>query len=158
AGFADKRQDLAALDRQVDAVDRPDSLRLDPAHDVAEVAADREVDLQIVDPEQLGHAGDTPSGAAAPRVDGAAATCAVALPATASMSEVGKRWQATRTPSEKRTSGGTTSVHTGIANSQRGANRQPGGGVRRSGGWPWITASWRRSPRRSGNEPTSLRV
>ena len=60
-------------------------------------------------------------------------------------SEVGYRWQATRTPSAKVTSGGTTSVQTGIANAQRGANRQPGGGLRRSGGIPGMTSSVRRS-------------
>src|SRR6185295_13337097 len=117
-------------------------------HEVADAAPDREVDLEVVESKELGHAEIG--------LDGAGADAAGAD--TVSMSDVGKRWQATRTPSENRTSGGTTSVHTFIANSQRGAKRQPGGGVSRSGGWPGMTSSVRRSALMFGNDPTSLRV
>ena len=56
------------------------------------------------------------------------------------------------------TSGGTTSVQTGIANAQRGANRQPGGGLRRSGGMPGMTSSVRRSAWMFGKAPSSACV
>src|SRR4029079_12908043 len=82
---------------------------------------------------------------------------AVASPAIGA-SEVGYRWQATRTPSANVTSGGTTSVQTGIANAHRGAKRQPGGGVGRAGGIPGIPSSVRRSAWMFGKAASSACV
>ena len=52
-------------------------------------------------------------------------------------------------------SGGTTSEQIAIAAKQRGANRQPGGGLRRSGGVPGITASVLRSVAMFGKAASS---
>ena len=49
-------------------------------------------------------------------------------------------------------------MQTGIANAQRGAKRQPGGGLRRSGGMPGMTSSVRRSAWMFGYAPSSAWV
>jgi len=46
----------------------------------------------------------------------------------------------------------STSRHAGLAYPQRGANGQPAGGSRKSGGEPGMPASSRRAPRSDGNE------
>jgi hypothetical protein len=91
ARFADEREDLALLEGYVDAVDRADRLRSDAADDVGEGTSDREVDLQTLDPEQLGHAGVAPSATAGPDVAVAELAGAEAPLETVSMSEVGNR-------------------------------------------------------------------
>ena len=53
-GFADEPEDLAAPDRQVDPVDRPDDAAGTPPKAVAEPAADREVDLDALEVEEVG--------------------------------------------------------------------------------------------------------
>ncbi len=81
-----------------------------------------------------------------------------ALMSTAPSRPSGCRWHATRTPSGKMTSGGTTTRQTSIAAGQRGWNRQPSGGSRRSGGDPGIVSSVRRSAWMLGNAPSSFCV
>ncbi len=54
-GFADEGEDLAALDRQVDPVDRSDVHRRSSGERVDEARPDREVDLETLEPDQLGH-------------------------------------------------------------------------------------------------------
>ena len=58
AGFADERQDFALLDRQVDAVDGADDAGLTAEQRVGEPAADREMDLDIVEAKEFCHGGD----------------------------------------------------------------------------------------------------
>src|SRR6185503_10196775 len=50
-------QHLAPVDREVDAVDRPDGAGAPAEDGVAEAAPDREVDLEVVEAQQLGHGG-----------------------------------------------------------------------------------------------------
>ena len=86
------------------------------------------------------------------------AATSAALTSTPPSRPAGCRWHATRTPSGKSTSGGTTSLHTAMTAGQRGWNRQPAGGSRRSGGWPGMVSRPRRSAWMLGNAPRSLAV
>ena len=138
---------------EVDAVDRPDvAARPAPDH-VGEAAADREVDLQPLEPDQLR------AVRAGPRHVGSPAAAPVGS----------GRGRARRSPAGRggrrrgrgRRSGppaAPPSRQTSIAAGQRGWKRQPGGGVRRSGGEPGIVPRSRRPACTSGNARRSICV
>ena len=63
-GFADEPDDFACGDAQVDAVYGPHDPRVSPAHQVTHRPADREVDLDPLEAEELRHAAGPPAAAA----------------------------------------------------------------------------------------------
>src|SRR4051794_13702896 len=170
ARLAHEPQRLALAEREGDAVDRAH------VADVAladHALGDAEPDLEVLHLEQrlLGHA--MPSGISAPASTSAASVASSSSspsgagagthpsrsgrPAAASSGR-GGLWQATRwvapgpvvtsaTPSSSGSSGGLSVQHTGSRQAQRGANGQPRGALRMSGGRPSMGMSG--SPSRS---------
>ena len=153
-------EDLAPHERQVDAVDRPDDAARPAAERVDQAAADREVDLEPVEPERARRrldAGEPPRRSGVGRRRRSASARRAPSTGTPSLA-LGIQVAGDADAIEASPRAGRPREQTSIANEQRGANRQPGGGLRRSGGEPGMTSSVRRSAWMFGNAASSFWV